>query len=560
MTYLTSMNIALIELGPSRPELHEPLAIETLAGYIEKYKESYQFHIDLFSLSFDKDINEIDQFQVIAVSTQIGTWYKLKDFLERLRHKTSNKKPLIIVGGLLASYAPKEILRFFEEVVCVQYEGEYSFLELLKLKYLSLETNSSLDINNFERIPNLAYIRNKSIVYSNSIKNKCSLDFVPKRIFAPNAIEKQSQVQLEGSRGCPWNKCTFCSIPRLNGKAWNPIDIELIILQLIELSNLGAKSPYFTDADFIGNSPERLYELTKILKEKKEKAIINKELNYYINLPTSGILGNKGDFSAEQATKLLLTLKDSGLREVFIGIESGAKHQVSRYKKASTAERNILAIKKLKKLNIQTDIGFIMFDPFVTIEELKFNIQFIKKAGLFNHPSRLTKALRIQPQTSFSETYMDSHIQNLNLNNICYPYKFEHSNVAVVYQKFRAFEISHLDYSTLVQGASKGEVQNETIRLKLRNYIGTLRSLDLTYLEACINAEMEGNINSYKLIKIEEKLRNMFIQKFHERPAEIDDHFRNLGIKPHINFFEDDYYKHKYKTLNGYEDPVMIEK
>jgi radical SAM superfamily enzyme YgiQ (UPF0313 family) len=553
------MKVALIELGPSRPELHEPLAIETLAGYIDKYKGSDQFQIDLFSLSFDRDINEIEQYQVIAISTQIGTWNKLKDLLKRIQQNTSYKNQLIIVGGLLASYAPKEILALFKKVICVQYEGEYSFLELLKLKYLVIEANSTLDEKNLELIPNLVYFRNKSIVFSKSIKHNCSQNYVPRRDFASNAIERQSQVQLEGSRGCPWNKCTFCSIPRLNGKAWNPIDLNLIILQLIELSNLGAKSPYFTDADFLGNSSERLFEFSKILNTNKEKAYISKELNYYINLPTSGILGNQGNFSDEQATKLLLTLKKSGLREVFIGIESGAKHQVSRYKKASTAERNIRAIKKLKNLNIQTDIGFIMFDPFVTIEELKFNIQFIKKAGIFSHPSRLTKALRIQPQTSFSETYLNSNKQNLNLNNICYPYKFEHSNVSNVYRKFRAFELTHLDYCTLVQGASKGEVQNESTRLKLRNYLGTLRAIDLMYLEACVIAETEGNLDSDKLSEIEEKLNIKFIQKFHERPVEIDKHFSSLGIQTSINFFKGDYYQHKYRTLNVYEDPVIIE-
>ena len=552
------MKVALIELGPSRPELHEPLAIETLAGYIDKYKGSNQLQIDLFSLSFDREIHEIDQYQVIAISTQIGTWHKLKNLLTRIQQNNRYKDLLIIIGGLLASYAPKEILTLNKEVICVQYEGEYSFLELLKLKYLAIETNSTLDEKKLELIPNLVYSRNKSIVFSRSIKHNCSQNFVPRRDFASDAIERQSQVQIEGSRGCPWNKCTFCSIPKLNGKAWKPIDLSLIILQLIELSNLGAKSPYFTDADFLGNSPERLLEFSKILIGNKEKAYISEDLNYYINLPTSGILGNKGDFSDDRATKLLLTLKKSGLREVFIGIESGAKHQVSRYKKASNAERNIQAIKKLKSLNIQSDIGFIMFDPFVTIEELKFNIQFIKKAGIFSHPSRLTKALRIQPQTSFFDTYFNSNKQNLNLNNICYPYKFEHSNVSNVYRKFRAFELAHLDYCTLVQGASKGEVQNESTRHKIRNYLGTLRSIDLTYLEACVIAETEGNLDSDKLSELEEKLNIKFIQKFNERPVEIDNHFRNLGIQPSIDFFKGDYYQNKYRTLNAYEDPVII--
>lgn len=58
-------------------------------------------------------------------------------------------------------------------------------------------------------------------------------------------------MRLEGSRGCSWNKCSFCCIgAKYADSNWNGFSIDKIITELVELSEYGFRSPYFTDEDF----------------------------------------------------------------------------------------------------------------------------------------------------------------------------------------------------------------------------------------------------------------------------------------------------------------------
>lgn len=45
----------------------------------------------------------------------------------------------------------------------------------------------------------------------------------------------------------------------------------------------------------------------------------------------------------------------------------------------------------LNDLGITFDIGFIMFDPEMDINELSANISFLKQTGLNKHDARMTK-------------------------------------------------------------------------------------------------------------------------------------------------------------------------
>lgn len=47
-------------------------------------------------------------------------------------------------------------------------------------------------------------------------------------------------------------------------------------------------------------------------------------------------------------------------------------------------ERNRRAIETLQKVGIRANIGFIMFDPFCTFDELRQNLSFLREVGLFS--------------------------------------------------------------------------------------------------------------------------------------------------------------------------------
>lgn len=547
------MRVVLVELGPSRPELHEPIGIETIATWIGKRIACIE--LGVVSQSFDssalKNVSGGD-WDVIGLGAKMGTWDRLLGLCRQVLAR--NRSAVIVIGDLLATYAWREVLEQIPEAICVRGEGEEVFPEILR-RY-QLHGNGPAFRFALASVPNLAFRRGAAIVETTRGATDISLASPPARPFLKSAVERQAQVQLEASRGCPWSRCSFCSIPDLNGVAWRPFPVEVIIEQLREISDAGAISPYFTDSDFLGASIDRAMIVAGRISEEKDKGRINRAMNFYFNLQVTGILGGAGN-EATACDKFLKAFKAAGLREVFVGIESGAKDQVLRYAKASTAARNLMALRKLRDFDIDSDVGFIMFDPDMLLREVAANLDFLKAADLWTHPSRLTKALRIQPDTGYAESFFSTKRPSLNVNNLSYPYRFKDQAVDEVYRHFRCWEVPHLDYATLVQGASKGEVAGEAERRELRLYLGALRAIDLDYLQLCVTAAGEGSLKGGAFGRVGSAINSEWLGLVSRRPSSVDIYAERLGIELCASgIIRSTWYDAQYRVLNGYEDPV----
>ena len=80
-------------------------------------------------------------------------------------------------------------------------------------------------------------------------------------------------------------------------------------------------------------------------------------------------------------------IKEYGCLSIEVGIENGSDSVLKRFKKNTTVEENLMALKLLKIAKINVGIDFITFDSFTTISELKENIDFMKKAQIWGvHP------------------------------------------------------------------------------------------------------------------------------------------------------------------------------
>ena len=74
---------------------------------------------------------------------------------------------------------------------------------------------------------------------------------------------------------------------------------------------------------------------------------------------------------------LLRFLKLAGLRSLFVGFESGVDRALKTFGKGITAKDNREAIKLVKRMGIRCFPGFIMFDPYTTLEEIRQNLEFV---------------------------------------------------------------------------------------------------------------------------------------------------------------------------------------
>jgi len=87
-------------------------------------------------------------------------------------------------------------------------------------------------------------------------------------------------------------------------------------------------------------------------------------------------------------------LMDAGLYSVFVGIESGSQTRLTAYRKG-TVEQNIRALDVLDRLGIlaKSEIGFIMFDPSGSLEEIEENLAFLREHVRFVTPGTLFSAM-----------------------------------------------------------------------------------------------------------------------------------------------------------------------
>lgn len=187
------------------------------------------------------------------------------------------------------------------------------------------------------------------------------------------------------------------------------------------------------------------------------------------------------------------------LREVFIGIESGSTEQIKRYKKNNEQLKSIKAVMTLNSLSINVDIGFILFDPFMTLDDLIKNLDFVLQAGIVTNYSRLAKKLRVEPLTSYAKECINSiNISNsLDMNSVSFPYTFTDERVERIYRVFSEWECEDLDFIYNLQSFCRGEVPSEIERIKVKNIISAYRSLDLAFLRKLVECEFRQQVGEY---------------------------------------------------------------
>ncbi|GAI89241.1 unnamed protein product, partial [marine sediment metagenome] len=89
----------------------------------------------------------------------------------------------------------------------------------------------------------------------------------------------------------------------------------------------------------------------------------------------------RSDIFNKSGNKLIQLLKNAGLWGVFWGVEFGTNRQLRLYNKPVSIEQNINAINLLKRNDLIVEIGFIMFHPYVTFDDLKKNAEFLLKVN-----------------------------------------------------------------------------------------------------------------------------------------------------------------------------------
>jgi len=469
------MKVLLIDAGSNREELNEPYGIESLSGNLEAIMRDVT--VDLVWLSLNPiNLDILHKYDVIGISAKLGSFSNVENLLSNL--ETKRKLHRVIIGGPLSTFGYQEILDRYDDIICVRGEGETSLLKFCQAIY-----SNNLSDNSLQGIPNLAYIKNGNIIETKRICEELETLVKPNRFFVNELCAKGGIIRIEGSRGCAYSDCSFCSVCEHYGyHGWRPFPIEFIIDQLIILSELGCKSPYFTDEDFFGGDFDRSKKLALRIIEEKEKNRINPEMNFFFDARINDILHKKG-------YEILRLWKKAGLRELFIGLESGVQKQLRRYGKPASPNKNAKAIQIIKDLDIQLDTGYILFDPEMSFDELIENVRYIELINLSKHDSRSLKTMRAQPFTKLTEKYFAKNIITgaLNIDLLFYPLKYIDEKVFNASILYNEWESGLMKEIYIIQAQSRGEVISESYRENLKIQLSKLREIDFFVLKVIID-------------------------------------------------------------------------
>ena len=171
---------------------------------------------------------------------------------------------------------------------------------------------------------------------------------------------------LNLGKGCYWNSCRFCEISYINnlpGSSFRVKPARLIVDQLQELSER-YHTPFFQFTDE-SCSPELLEEMADIIIARNLKL-------YYLCYARL-----EPGFTVERLKKL----RQSGLRKLMFGLESGSDETLKKISKGITASQAEQVLKNCKEAGVNIRLFVILGFPGETLEQAWETRNFLRRAA-----------------------------------------------------------------------------------------------------------------------------------------------------------------------------------
>ncbi|MFZ5642860.1 MAG: B12-binding domain-containing radical SAM protein [Bacillota bacterium] len=366
--------------------------VEIVEGYLD-------------GLSYDEIRQGVSSFapDILGVH-MVYHWERDEDLFSFLGEiKDAGAAPLIAAYGFYPTFAFEEILRYSQAVdAIILGEPEVTFAQLAEKPSAGLKD-----------IPGLAW-RDGAAIRSQRREPAANLDLLPLPV-RTKALLRLPEINIEGSRGC-YGGCTFCYINPYYGMGthrqrkgdtppaeecpqfgcrrnvpdseergytrWRGRSPENIIAEIDRLiAETGKRDFYFVDPNFFGpgqQGRERALRLASLLKDR------------YIRF---GIEARVNDIRDETIGPLV----EAGLRNILVGLESGRDESLKRLNKMTTVAQNEKALKVLRQHGIEPSVGFIMFEPDSSLEDIRVNFEFLQRNELLEDLS-ITANVLYHPQ------------------------------------------------------------------------------------------------------------------------------------------------------------------
>lgn len=282
--------------------------------------------------------------------------------------KTERSDVHITMGNYFPSLQPARALASMPSIdSIVMYEGDTIFPDLV---------SSVISERDWHVVKGMAYRTDESVRINSGwdlIRDLDSLPFPAHDTYQHGLDE----FAIEGSRGC-YCRCTFCSIVTFldseqTGERWRARSPQNIAAEISgNLKRYPDIRKYrFVDPDFVGASgPGHIQRLENIAEEFYR---IGRDFEYIIDTRTEMV--------NTVPRELWHRLKNSGLAEVYLGVETANPHIKKMMRKGFSFEEDVRAIETLENLGIRVRYGFMMITPWTTENDIEVNAQALHGLG-----------------------------------------------------------------------------------------------------------------------------------------------------------------------------------
>jgi anaerobic magnesium-protoporphyrin IX monomethyl ester cyclase len=292
------------------------------------------------------------------------------DVMRRLRERGVTAH--FTAGGHYPSLRPEATLAALPDLdSVVRFEGE-----LIAPELLSLVDHPAA----WSDIAGLAFRRDGRIIVNPPRALVPRLDDLPwpKRSALAQTVRGIPAAPILASRGCCFD-CSFCSIrefyggaPGLLRRARSPEDVVCEMQDLHD--RRGVRLFLFQDDDFAMKTAEQRRWLERFLAAIDRRRLgrdIGWKISCRVDDVDAGLLG---------------ACRDRGLLVVYLGIESGSADGLATLNKRASVHQNLDAMRTVKDLGLEFDMGFMLFDPDSTFGRVRENLAFLRQVASLGGP------------------------------------------------------------------------------------------------------------------------------------------------------------------------------
>jgi radical SAM superfamily enzyme YgiQ (UPF0313 family) len=395
------MDIILVQCKPKNELFDSRYQSENLAmGYLSSSLRAVNFQTGildahLLMLEVDEVVKEIFihkpwmvGFSASAQDTIPATF----EVVERLRQ--SGYEGHITIGGHFPTY---EHYKFLENIPyidsVVRGEGEATIVELA----WCIQQNKSIS-----NVKGITYRRTDGKIVVNEDRPLVEdLDTIPlpHRDTMPILLDKNRRISMLASRGC-YARCSFCSIQTFfNYRPRRVRSVENVVKEFSILYQQGVRKFKFVDDLFMDPSKRSKQWVLEFCRKIKEANLDDlfmdpskRSKQWVLEFCRKIKEANLDDLNLWMQVRavcvseeIFVALKEIGLKKIFLGLESGHAETLKRYKKDITPEQNVKAVRILKKVEIpEISIGMMPFEPDLSLQGMRENIEFLKTLGTFD--------------------------------------------------------------------------------------------------------------------------------------------------------------------------------